>query len=132
MCQQMFLNLDLYLQHFLNKQREWCIIKLSPLTDIKLEDKYYEYGFRQFHCSNTLPVENGGLSGVSLISYTSKLIKQIKDKYPDTEIIAGGGIKSIETIKYYNNCGAIHYSISTGILNPFKFLESWHSPGLLL
>ncbi len=109
------------LQDFLNEKRKWCIIKLSPLTEMELIDKYYESGFRQFHCSNTLPVKNGGLSGESLIPYTSELIKQIKEKYPDTELIAGGGIRSIDTLLYYKECGANHFSISTVILNPILF-----------
>ena len=109
------------LQDFLNEKRKWCIIKLSPITEMELIDKYYESGFRQFHCSNTLPVKNGGLSGESLIPYTSELIKKIKEKYPDTELIAGGGIRSIDTLLYYKECGANHFSISTVILNPILF-----------
>lgn len=109
------------LQKFLNNKRDWCIIKLSPLTDMKLVDKYYENGFRQFHCSNTLPVENGGLSGISLIPYTSKLTKKIRDKYPDSIIISGGGIRNIITMDLYKTCGADYFSISTIFLNPIKF-----------
>ena len=44
-----------------------------------------------------------------------------KEKYPDTEIIGGGGIRTIDTLEYYNECGADHFSISTIILNPFRF-----------
>ena len=80
------------LSSFINPKRQWCIIKLSPLADMKLVDKYYQQGFRQFHCSNTIPVEEGGLSGASIIPYTSYFLKSIKDTYTDVEIIAGGGI----------------------------------------
>ena len=34
---------DLY--KFLNLERKWCSIKLSPNTDISLVDKYYDQGF---------------------------------------------------------------------------------------
>ena len=37
-----------------NPKRQWCIVKLSPLTKIEKIDEYYNNGFRQFHCSNTL------------------------------------------------------------------------------
>ena len=119
-------NIDKHLIHnnihkFLNDERRWCIIKLSPITDMSLVDEYYKSGFRQFHCSNTLPVQQGGLSGISLIPYTSKLTKEIKDKYPDTEIISGGGIRNMNTLELYKSKGAQHFSISTLIINPFLF-----------
>ena len=34
---------------FINPDRKWCSIKLSPTTDISLIDKYYQQGFRKFH-----------------------------------------------------------------------------------
>ena len=106
---------------FLNNKREWCSVKLSPLCDITLIDKYYNQGFRKFHCSNTLAVEKGGLSGPSLKPFTTSLIQKIKKKYPDTEIIAGGGIRDMNDIVYYKKLGATHYSISTLCFNPFMF-----------
>lgn len=109
------------LDKFLNEKREWCSIKLSPYTDMDLIDEYYKLGFRKFHCCNTIPIKEGGLSGISLIPYTSKLTKQIKDKYPDCEVISGGGIRDIETLKNYKNKGASYYSISTLLFNPILF-----------
>ena len=114
---------DLILKDFLNKKRKWCIIKLSPTIDYKLIDKYYNQGFRQFHCSNTIPIKEGGLSGSSIITYNNKLIKHIKQNYKNTTIIAGGGIQNINDIYYYKLIGADHYSISTVIFNPIKFLR---------
>lgn len=108
---------------FLNDQREWCIMKLSPLISMKKIDEYYDSGFRQFHCSNTLPVENGGLSGPALIPYTSRLVKQIRKKYPDTVIIAGGGIRKWETVEQYKKLGANHVAVSTLCLSPISFLN---------
>ena len=107
------------LQNFLNKDRKWCIIKLSPTCDKTLIDSYYKQGFRQFHCSNTIPVKNGGLSGISLIPYNINLIKYLK-KYDDVEIIAGGGIRSNQEVEFYKCLGANHFSISTLFFNPLK------------
>ena len=87
------------IENFLNKKRTWCIIKLSPTTDMKLVDNYYKQGFRQFHCSNTYPTPTGGLSGKFLIPYSTKLINNIKSKYSDTTVIGGGGITSKEEIE---------------------------------
>lgn len=113
---------------FLNPKRQWCIIKLSPLTKIEKIDEYYNNGFRQFHCCNTLPTTQidckyeGGLSGKKLIPYTKNLIKKIKEKYPDTEVIAGGGIDSVDIIEYYKSYGADHYSVSSLLFSPIKFM----------
>ncbi len=103
---------------FINKEREYCIIKLSPLCDTKLIDNYYKQGFRQFHCSNTLRTIHGGVSGVSLIPHTNNLIKYLK-KYDDVEIISGGGIRYYNDVLNYKNLGANSFSASTVFFNPF-------------
>jgi dihydroorotate dehydrogenase len=110
------------IKQFLNPKRKWCILKLSPLIKMAEIESHYKNGFRQFHCSNTLPIENrGGLSGSALIPYTSNSIKKIKEKYPDTIIIAGGGVRDVETAELYRRNGADHISISTLCLNPILF-----------
>ena len=68
-----------------------------------------------------MPVSRGGLSGPSLIPYVNSLITEIKTKYPDCEVIAGGGIRNYETLINYKNKGASHFSISTLLFNPFLF-----------
>ncbi len=107
---------------FLNPMRKWCIIKLSPLIDHKLIDKYYQQGFRQFNCGNTLPVKEGGLSGTHLFPYHSKNISYIKKKYPDSVVIGTGGIRSWKDVVNYQINGADHISVSTLLFNPVKFL----------
>lgn len=119
------INNDLHL--FLNPNRQWCCIKLSPLTNMQLIDNYYNQGFRIFHCSNTLPVKNGGLSGIILKPYTENLIKKIKNKYPDTVIVAGGGIKTINDIYNYKKYKADYYSVSTLLFNPLMFIKFYYT-----
>jgi len=110
---------------FLNNKREWCILKLSPLTSFKKVHKYYSMGFKQFHCCNTLPTYKnnkyvGGLSGPALNIYTTYFIYILKKKYKDITIIAGGGIYKYENLEYYKKLGADHFSISTIFFNPFN------------
>ena len=45
------------LDKFLNNERDWCIVKMSPLVTEEQIDYFYNKGFRQFHCSNTIPTE---------------------------------------------------------------------------
>jgi len=106
---------------FINNKRKWCILKLSPKVTEEQINNYYNQGFRQFHCSNTLPIVWGGLSGPSLIPYTSNTIVLLR-KYDDVIIIAGGGIRNIETLEKYRKLGATHFSISTLCFSPIKFM----------
>ena len=112
----------------ITEKRNWCIVKLSPLDNISSVDVLYNNGFRQFHCSNTLPTKNlqfckykGGLSGPMLIPYTTKLVKEIRKKYPDTTIIAGGGVQNIHTYNHYMNTGANYVSVSSILFTPWKY-----------
>ena len=111
------------LNKFLNNKRQWCIIKLSPLSSNQLIDSYYKIGFRQFHCCNTIPIKQGGLSGKSIQPYSLRLIHYLRNNYKDVEIIAGGGIQSSEDIRTYKNNGANYFSISTLLFNPYKFAK---------
>lgn len=107
------------LSKFLNNSREWCIIKLSPTIDKYLIDEYYKQGFRQFHCSNTLKVENGGLSGKRLIPYTCSIIQYLQN-FDDVTIIAGGGVYDTYTYNKYKAIGSDHIGISTLFLYPHR------------
>ena len=79
-----------------------------------------------FIFSNTFSTTSGGISGPYLIPYTSKLITIVKNKYPDSEIIAGGGIRSMDTINIYQHLGASHFSISTLLFNPLLFATFYY------
>ena len=104
---------------FLNNQRKWCILKVSPNTTNEEIKHYYNQGFRQFHCCNTIPIKNGGLSGKSLVPYTNEKIEYIKNNLPYSVIIAGGGITNINDVRAYKIKGAQHFSASTVFFNPF-------------
>ena len=107
------------LNEFLNPKRNWCIIKLSPTCKFILIDNYYNQGFRQFHCSNTIPIKKGGLSGKKIIPYNFNLINYINKKYDDTIIIAGGGIKNIDILNKYSSLNVNHFSASSVFFCPY-------------
>jgi dihydroorotate dehydrogenase len=110
-------------QKFLNPKRKFCSVKCSPLTKPEDIDYFYELGFRTFHFSNTLPVPNGGLSGIALIPYTSFLTKYTRDKYGDeVYIISGGGVRNIEQVQKYEHFGCNAVSVSSLCFDPFKFV----------
>ena len=110
------------LGEFVNNKRKWCIVKLSPKVNTDQIDGLYKQGFRQFHCSNTIPVPEGGLSGPMIRSYSDKHITYIRTNYPDSEIIGGGGITNWNHVESIRRIGADHFSISSGFFQPWKLV----------
>ena len=111
-----------HIKQFPNKDRKWCIAKMSPLSPPEEIEYVINQGFRQLHFSNTLPHKRGGLSGKTLIPYTKKLIRLVRDDFKsiDIEIIAGGGVTTKQDIEEYLNEGADHISIGSGWFRPLK------------
>jgi len=114
------------IEKFLNKERKWCILKLSPKSNNDDIDYFYNKGFRQFHCCNTIPVPEGGLSGKSIIPYTNEKVNYIKSKYKDSTVIAGGGITEWNDVVNYRKKGADHFSVSTNFFNPIKSINLYY------
>ena len=56
-----------------------------------------------------------------LIPYTINTVKYIRNNYPDTIIIAGGGVRNWDIGNLYLNLGANHVSVSTLCFSPIKF-----------
>ena len=104
------------------KSRKWCIAKLSPLSSPEeIEFVIEELGFTQLHFSNTLPVNGGGLSGVTLKPLTMKLIDIVRERWGERiEIIAGGGVRDFGGVSDYLAAGANHVSLGSVCFNPFK------------
>ena len=111
---------------FLNNKRK-VIIKLSPLTSSSMVQSFINLGFSSFHCCNTLPTKDGGMSGKGLEKYVDRLIKIIKHFKEDAEIIAGGGIKTLEDIERYKELGANSFSLGTVCFNIGNFYKIIHS-----
>jgi len=111
-----------FINQWPNKDRRWCIAKMSPLSSPEEIEYVVNQGFRQLHFSNTLPHKRGGLSGKSIIPYTKRLISIVRSDFKsiNIEIIAGGGVTTKQDIEEYLNEGADHISIGSGWFNPFK------------
>ena len=105
---------------FWNNKRQWCIAKISPLSTEDEIKRLLDIGFGQIHCSNTLPITGGGLSGRELTNYTVKHIDFLKTNYPSVKIIAGGGINHIDIVNFYKGRGADYFSLGTVCFTPWK------------
>lgn len=103
------------------------IFKLPPLTGVLVTALgLIEAGARHIHLSNTLPSPIGGISGAALREVNLPLVEQVA-RYVNTpervEIIAGGGIYSIDDLKLYRDAGATRFSMSTAWFNPLRALK---------
>ncbi len=120
--------LQKYLQNF------QIIVKTSPCIKENTYAKLIKLGVKNFHISNTLPSERGGLSGKILKPMNIETIKTLRRKYKESiYIIAGGGIYSYKDLLDYKNAGADSFSLSTLFFNPFKtlfFLISCYKNGV--
>ena len=105
---------------FWDNKRQWCIAKISPLSTEDEIKRLLDIGFGQIHCSNTLPIIGGGLSGKELMAYTMKHIDFLKTNYPSVKIIAGGGINHIDIVNFYKGKGADYFSLGTVCFTPWK------------
>jgi len=107
---------------FLNSKRK-VIAKLSPLVRYTDIEDLYNRGFRSFHACNTLPTENGGMSGKGLRIYVEQTLDFITRVGDDCEIIAGGGIETPEDMDNYYANGATSVSLGTVCFNPLKLYK---------
>ncbi len=97
------------------------IFKLSPTNEVYNQvDRLVKLGARYLHIANTLPTNRGGESGGRLKEFSLKTIKNIRGKYPDIEIIGGGGIYSYKDIELYKDAGADYFSLATIWFTPWR------------
>ena len=109
----------LYLHNQLAENNDYSDYNENKI--ISIEKTIDNLGFRQIHCCNTLPINEGGLSGKSLIPYVNNLISIIREKWGnEILIIAGGGVTNQDDIKNYLSRGANHISLGTICFKPWK------------
>ena len=111
-----------------NTLRDYCrkftVIAKLPPTDIvdEMASMCIEAGVTYLHCSNTIPTEKGGISGLQLFFQNLPIVEKMSIKYPN-KIIAGGGIYKDSAVRLYREAGATHFSLSTVWLTPWKIKD---------
>jgi dihydroorotate dehydrogenase len=98
------------------------IIKFPPNIDINAKiSEYLSVGITTFHLCNTLPSDNGGISGYPLKALSLPAVKAAKDKFGDAiTLIGGGGVYTLKDAKEYLDAGADHLSLSSIMFNPLR------------
>jgi len=96
-------------------------VKLSPTVELDYISKLYDLGVKIFHLSNTVPTENGGISGKQLKEVNLPLVEKVVNmNLQGSAIIAGGGIYTPQDVRDYRNAGVTSYSLSTIWFTPWK------------
>lgn len=101
------------LQHYDVK----IIAKIPPIKWMDYVIPLYDLGIARFHCCNTIPTPGGGISGKPLKQYSLWCIEQIRNVYPSSIIIGGGGITNMDDVQEYLKIGANHCSIGSMLFN---------------
>lgn len=100
------------------------IFKLSPTSEIYSQiTRLVNLGSEYIHIANTIPTNRGGESGQRLKDFSIKIIKNIRDKYPNIKIIGGGGIYSDKDVILYKTAGADYFSLATIWFKPWKAIQ---------
>lgn len=115
------------------KKYRFVSLKLSPSSLALLQvDGGLCHGVKYFHLCNTLSTQRGGESGKRLKKISLMLIREARKCYGDDfEIIAGGGIYSIEDVKDYQQAGANHFSLATIWFKPLTALRVLREASIL-
>lgn len=114
---------DAQVEKFLQKY-SLVIFKISPTESFMKEaERLATFGAKYFHLFNTLPTDKGGESGVRLKQFALKNIPKLKDRFPEINIIGGGGIYSKDDVGLYKRAGCDYFSIASIFFDPIKFVK---------
>lgn len=105
------------------------IAKVPPIRFQGMVEAAVSGGVRSFHCCNTLPVPQGGLSGKPLKPVSLECVRWVRQLNSHSNstnlfIIGGGGITTPTDIDEYADAGANVFAIGTKTMNPKLFLGS--------
>lgn len=100
------------------------VVKLPPVRYEAMAAAAVEAGVRVFHCTNTLPIERGGLSGAPLKPIALEVVRAMRREYGETiRIIGGGGVRSAADVDDFVAAGADHVALGTITMNPVVLLS---------
>jgi dihydroorotate dehydrogenase len=103
------------------------IVKLPPVGYRHLAHMALEEGITRFHCCNTLPTGNGGLSGKPLQALSLQAVREVKDMALDrgillANVIGGGGVTCLDDACKYIQAGATNVAVASVLLAPWRWL----------
>lgn len=104
----------------------FIIVKIPPVNYQSIVFDANYTGVNVFHCTNTLPMPNGGMSGKPLKRFALDAVSNVRRLISSSVIIGGGGITSKQDIDDYVSAGANHVAIGSGLFNPYRAIFGIH------
>lgn len=99
------------------------IVKLPPINYVGVVLAAAAAGITRFHCCNTLPHPDGGVSGKPLKALSLSVVAHVRRLFPEAEIIGGGGITTKSDIDDYLIAGANRVAVGSFCLSPVNLLR---------
>jgi len=101
------------------------IVKLPPVNYAQMVEQAVAAGIRTFHCCNTLPVPEGGMSGRPLQPKSLSCIRDLRSKpFGHTlTLIGGGGVYEVSDIQKFVDAGVDRVALGTKTMNPIYLLS---------
>ena len=101
------------------------VVKLPPVNYEQMVEQAVGEGVRTFHCCNTLPVAEGGMSGKPLQPKSIECIRDLRSQPfgKDLTLIGGGGVYEVGDIKKFAEAGADRVALGTKTMNPIYLLS---------
>lgn len=97
------------------------VVKLPPIRWERLAAMAVDAGIQHFHACNTLPVDQGGMSGKPLKRMSLSVVEALRNRYPAATIIGGGGITSDADVQEYRDAGADCFAVGSALLWPHNW-----------
>ncbi len=98
------------------------VVKVPPVRYERLVGEAIEAGLGAFHCSNTLPVRGGGMSGKPLMPVSLACVRDVRQRLDaagmEGLVIGGGGISTEADVRAYADAGAQRFALGTAVLHP--------------
>lgn len=98
------------------------IVKIPPFNYQTMIFEAFCSGVNMFHCTNTMPVPVGGMSGKPLKRFALDAVVTTRRLISSAVIIGGGGITTTQDIDDYVAAGANYVAIGSGLFNPWRAL----------
>ena len=101
-------------------------VKIPPVNYHQMLEQAVDAGMRVFHCCNTLPVPEGGMSGRPLQPVALDCIRDLRSQPYGEQLtlIGGGGVYELSDIDTFIDAGANHVALGTKTMNPLLLLST--------
>lgn len=97
------------------------IVKLPPVNYRPMVERAFAAGIINFHCCNTMPTPNGGLSGKPLQPFSLEACRYVASNFGGGILIGGGGVTTEADVDRFMDAGCTNVSVASVLFFPWKW-----------